>query len=434
MPPRGIGRAWCGGELVSGAGRGAEVFRVAPFAALRPSAGRAGETIAPPYDVVSVGEARARIADRPHDFISLSLPEAAMQGSAKPTPGERYADARRTLDDFLARGVVARDSRPAYYVYRVRSGDHAQTGIVLLVSVESYRAGTLRRHELTRPDKETDRARLIQALEAQTGLVMLAHRAHDGLAALIAEASQGAPDCQASLEQGGAVTEHSVWVVDDESAMKAITRAFAELGELYIADGHHRVAAGNRAAESFGGLGAAQWLIGATFPADELRILDYNRVVSGLNGHSPASFLEALSARFEVTASEQPVRPAQARDYGLYLDGNWHRAKLRAGLAPEGDPVGSLDVSLLGQHLLAPLLGIEDSRTDPRIDFVGGARGLEELKRRVDSGDASVAIALHPTPMQALMDVAGAGEIMPPKSTWFEPKLADGLLAYSWGR
>ena len=412
---------------------GAGEFRVAPFAALRPSAGRAGETIAPPYDVISVGEARARIADRPHDFIRLSLPEAAMWGSAKPAPGERYAASRRTLDGFRSSGVVARDSRPAYYVYRVRSGDHAQTGIVLLVSVESYRAGTLRRHELTRPDKETDRARLIQALEAQTGLVMLAHRAHDGLAALIAEASQGAPDCQASLEQGGAVTEHSVWVVDDESAMKAITRAFAELGELYIADGHHRVAAGNRAAESFGGLEAAQWLIGATFPADELRILDYNRVVSGLNGHSPASFLEALSARFEVTASEQPVRPAQACDYGLYLDGNWHHARLRAGLAPESDPVGSLDVSLLAEHLLAPVLGIEDSRTDPRIDFVGGARGLEELERRVDSGDASVAIALYPTPMQALVDVAGAGEIMPPKSTWFEPKLADGLLAYSWG-
>ena len=355
-----------------------------------------------------------------------------MRGSAKPAPEKRYAAARRTLDDFLSRGVIARDPKPAYYVYRVRSGDHTQTGIVLLVSVESYRAGTLRRHELTRPDKETDRARLIQALEAQTGLVMLAHRAHDGLAAMIVEATQIAPDCEATLEQGGAVTEHSVWVVDDEAAMARITQAFADLGELYIADGHHRVAAGNRAAAANAEHSAAQWLIGATFPADELRILDYNRVVSGLNGHSPASFLEALSACFEVTDSPEPARPAQPREYGLYLDGNWHRARLRAGIAPESDPVGSLDVSLLGEHLLAPVLGVEDSRTDPRIDFVGGARGLEELERRVDSGDASVAIAFYPTPMQALMDVAGAGEIMPPKSTWFEPKLADGLLAYSW--
>ena len=408
------------------------MFQVSPFTAIRPSPGRASETIAPPYDVVSLDEARARIADRPHDFFRVSLPEAALRSSAKPAAEERYAAARRTLDDFLSRGVIARDSKPAYYIYRVRSGDHTQTGIVLLVSVESYRAGTLRRHELTRPDKETDRARLIQALEAQTGLVMLAHGTHDGLAALMAEATQVAPKWEATLEQGGAVTKHSVWVVDDEPAIARITQAFADLGELYIADGHHRVAAGNRAAAANAARPEAQWLIGATFPADELRILDYNRVVSGLNGHSPASFLEALSACFEVTASPEPARPAQPREYGLYLDGNWHRARLRPGLAPKGDPVGSLDISLLGEHLLAPILGIEDSRTDPRIDFVGGARGLEELERRVDSGSAALAIALYPTPMQALMDVAGAGEIMPPKSTWFEPKLADGLLAYSW--
>ncbi len=407
-------------------------FRVAPLAALRPAPGRAGETIAPPYDVVSVAEARARIADRPHDFLRLSLPDAAMREGAKPTPEERYTAARRTLDDFLSSGVAARDSKPAYYVYRVRSGGHTQTGIVLLVSVDSYRAGTLRRHELTRPDKETDRSRLIQALESQTGLVMLAHRAHAGLATLIAEASQAAPDCEASLHEGGAVTGHSVWVVDDEAALERITQAFGELGELFIADGHHRVAAGNRAAAANADRPEAQWLIGATFPADELRILDYNRVVSGLNGHSPAAFLEALSGSFEVTSSAKAARPKQPREYGVYLDGGWHSARLRPGLAPEDDPVGSLDVSLLGEHLLAPLLGIEDSRTDPRIDFVGGARGLQELERRVDGGDASVAIALYPTPMQALMEVAGAGEIMPPKSTWFEPKLADGLLAYSW--
>ena len=408
------------------------MFEVAPFRAIRPASGLASGTIAPPYDVVSVDEARARIADRPNDFLRLSLPEAALSEAVTSTPEAGYAAARRTLDDFLSSGVAARESKPAYYVYRVRSGNHAQTGIVLLVSVESYRAGTLRRHELTRPDKETVRSRLIQSLEAQTGLVMLAHRAHDGLAALMAEVTQAAPDCEADLRQGGAVTGHSVWVVDDESVMERITRAFADLGELYIADGHHRVAAGNRAAAANPDRPEAQWLIGATFPADELRILDYNRVVSGLNGHSPASFLEALSACFEVTDSREPARPARPREYGLYLGGQWRRAKLRESLVPESDPVGSLDVSLLGEHLLAPILGIEDSRTDPRIDFVGGARGLEELERRVDSGDASVAIALYPTPMQALMDVAGAGEIMPPKSTWFEPKLADGLLAYSW--
>ena len=407
-------------------------FRVAPFTALRPAAGRAAETIAPPYDVVSTGEARARVADRPHDFLRVSLPEAAMPPEADPTAGERYTAARCSLDDFLAKGAIAPDAQPAYYVYRVASGSHAQTGVVLLVSVDCYRAGTLRRHELTRPDKETDRSRLIQALEAQTGLVMLAHRRHSDLAAVIEEATQGEPDCRASLSQGGAVTEHSVWPVRDAVAVARITQAVAELGELFIADGHHRVAAGNRAAEAFSGRPEAQWLIGATFPAEELRILDYNRVVSGLNGHDPRSFLEALSACFEVTASRKPACPACPREYGLYLDGNWHRARLRAGLAPENDPVGSLDVSLLGEHLLAPILGIEDSRTDPRIDFVGGARGLGELERRVDGGDASVAIALYPTPMDALMDVAGAGEIMPPKSTWFEPKLADGLLAYSW--
>lgn len=411
---------------------GTSEFRVAPFAALRPAAGRAGETIAPPYDVVSVDEARARVANRPNDFLRLSLPQAAMDPDAEHTPEQGYAEARGSLEDFLSRGVIARDGKPAYYIYRVQSGEHVQTGVVLLVSVDCYHDGTLRRHELTRPDKETDRSRLIQALEVQTGLVMLAHREHDDLAGTIAQATESPPDCEASLIEGGAVTEHSVWVLDDESAKTRITRAFSELGEVFIADGHHRVAAGNRAAAANAGRSEAQWLIGATFPADELRILDYNRVVSGLNGHTPASFLESLSTSFEVEQSNGPAHPTRAGEYGLYLDGAWYKAALRSGLAPQNDPVSGLDVSLLGEHLLAPLLGIEDSRTDPRIDFVGGARGLGELARRVDSGDASVAIALYPTPMQALMDVAGAGEIMPPKSTWFEPKLADGLLAYSW--
>ena len=407
-------------------------FRVAPFAALRPADGMAAETIAPPYDVISTGEARARIAGRPHDFLRVSLPEAAMLPDAAPTAAERYSAARRTLDALLADGVLKQDPTPAYYVYRVASGSHTQTGIALVVSVDCYRAGTLRRHELTRPDKETGRARLIEALQAQTGLVMLAHRAHADLAAVIAEATGAAPECRASLNQDGAASEHSLWPVRDAAAVARITRAFSELGELFIADGHHRVAAGNRAAQAFAGSAGAQWLLAATFPAEELRILDYNRVVSDLNGHSPESFLDALNNSFEVAPSSRPARPARAGDFGICLGGGWHRARLRSGLKPRNDPVGGLDVSLLGRYLLAPVLGIEDSRTDPRIDFVGGARGLGELERRVNGGAAAVAIALYPTPMQALMDVAGAGEIMPPKSTWFEPKLADGLLAYSW--
>ena len=406
-------------------------FRVAPFAALRPAPGMAAGTIAPPYDVVSTDEARTRVAARPHDFLRVSLPEAAMPPAADPTADQRYQAARRSLDEFLAHGAIIRDKQPAYYVYRVTSGSHTQTGVVLLVSVDCYRAGTLRRHELTRPDKETDRARLIQALEAQTGLVMLAHRRHSDLAAVIEEATQTEPDCRASLSQDGAVSEHSVWPVRDAAAMARISQATRELGELFIADGHHRVAAGNRAAEALAGRPQAQWLLGATFPAEELRILDYNRVVSSLNGHSPQAFLEALNGPFELAPSAGPARPERAGEFGLYLGDGWRRARLRPGLVSRDDPVGGLDVSLLGEHLLAPVLGIKDSRTDSRIDFVGGARGLGELERRVDSGAAALAIALYPTPMEALMDVAGAGEIMPPKSTWFEPKLADGLLAYS---
>ncbi len=407
------------------------LFRVAPFAALRPAPGIAAETIAPPYDVVSIDEARARISGRPRDFLRLSLPEAAMAPGARPNAEERYSAARHALNEWLAGGFIARDAQPAYYAYRVANDSRAQTGVVMLVSVDCYRAGTLRRHELTRPDKEADRALLIQALEAQTGLVMLAHRRHSDLAAVVEEVTQADPDCRASLSQDGAVTDHSVWPVRDAAAIERVTRAVAELGELFIADGHHRVAAGNRAAEAFPGRPSAQWLLAATFPAEELRILDYNRVVSELNGHSPQAFLAALNDRFEVAPSSAPARPERAGEYGLYLQGNWHRARLRSGLEPADDPVGRLDVSLLGEHLLAPVLGIEDSRTDPRIDFVGGARGLGELERRVDSGAAALAVALYPTPMEALMDVAGAGAIMPPKSTWFEPKLADGLLAYS---
>jgi len=406
---------------------------VKPFAALHPTADHASAVVAPPYDVVSAAEARQLVVDRPNSFLHISRPEIDMPEGTDPHSDAVYARGRANLDRLVGLGLLVRDPTPAYYAYRMRMGDHEQTGVAVGASIAAYEANRVRKHELTRPDKETDRVRNIATLNAQTGPVLSAYRADDTLKMLLDEAKRGRPIIEVV---GPHDVEHTVWRIDSPAPVRAITEAFDRLGAIYIADGHHRSAAAARVAAQRRSQGTAsgddsfEYFLSVVFPHDEMRILDYNRVVSDLNGQSPEALLAALAPGFRVRKAANAVKPAQPGTFGMYVAGSWYELDLDPKRIPRGDPVGRLDVSLLQSQLIAPILGVKDQRTDPRIDFVGGIRGLEELQRRVDSLGTGVAFSLFPTSMDQLMAVADANQLMPPKSTWFEPKLADGLLSH----
>lgn len=407
---------------------------VRPFAALRPAREFAAEVIAAPYDVLTVDEARRRAGARPWSFLHVSRPEVDLAPEIDPHSPEAYAKAADNMRRMLAAGVLRRDAAPAYYLYRMRHGGHVQTGLAVAAALAAYRSGRIRRHEQTRPDKVADRARQIEAVRAQTGPVLLAHRPRADLSALYAEATAAAPDYTATTEDG---VVHSLWRVNDEARVRRFTGAFEDMAALYIADGHHRseaalqVADGRRATDrGGGGEPPAERFLAVAFPSDELRVLGYHRTVRDLAGMTAESFLARLGAVFAVSAAEGGVAPPAPRHFGMYLGGRWYNLRLEREPPPATPPAERLDVALLSRHLLAPVLGIGDPRSDARIDFIGGERGLDALAERVDSGAAAVAFALHPTGTEELMAVADAGGVMPPKSTWFQPKLADGLVSY----
>ncbi len=400
---------------------------VEPFAALRPAPEHAAEVAAPPYDVLNSAEARERAAGKRWSFLHISKPEIDLPAGTDPYAPQVYAKAAENLRGMLAHGVLQRDAQPCYYVYRMVEGTHSQVGLALAASVADYDSNRIRKHEYTRPDKEDDRVRQIEALDAQTGPVLLAYPDAPEVDAILAACTRRPP--ASDVEADGGV-HHAIWVVDDPASIDALTRAFDAMPALYIADGHHRSAAASRVAAARPGQASAQRFLAVAFPHRQMRILDYNRLVRDLRGMTPAQFLEKIGNAFAVTKAGAPVRPAMPGEFGLYLAGGWHRLQLREDLAQIVDPVSRLDVSLLADRLLEPVLGIVDPRTDKRIDFVGGGRGLAELERRVDSGEMAVAYSLYPTRMEDLMAVADAGRVMPPKSTWFEPKLADGLVSH----
>ncbi|MDD5297999.1 MAG: DUF1015 family protein [Rhodocyclaceae bacterium] len=405
---------------------------IRPFAGLRPVAGRAAEVAAPPYDVLNTDEARVRAAGKPWSFLHISKPEIDLPPETDHYAPEVYAKAAENLRYMLDSALLARDEAPCYYVYRLIMGSHVQTGLVAAASVADYDTNRIRKHEFTRPDKEDDRVRQIEALNAQTGPVLLAYPGQAEVDAILARESARAPDADVVADDG---IRHSIWVIRDAAILAALGAAFDAMPALYIADGHHRSAAASRVAAARRGRGvtaedASQYFLAVIFPHHQMKIMDYNRVVCDLNGLAPAAFLSALASAFTLAPASEAVKPARHGEYGLYMKGQWYRLAIRPELIPHQDPVARLDVSLLSDHLLAPVLGISDLRRDKRIDFVGGIRGLPELERRVDSGEMAVAFSLFPTGMEDLMAVADAGEVMPPKSTWFEPKLADGLVSH----
>ncbi|HTT49003.1 MAG TPA: DUF1015 family protein [Pseudolabrys sp.] len=397
---------------------------IIPFRALRPASGRAAEVLAPPYDVLSSAEARTRAGGKPWSFLHISKPEIDLDPSTDPYDKAVYAKAADNLKRMIDGGVMIRDGKPCYYVYRLTWRGRTQTGLAAAASLADYATNRIRKHELTTPLKEDDRVRQIEAVNAQTGPVMIGYPNAPEIDALLAQASAGKPDVDVTADDG---VRHQLWVVADEATIGKLSRAFDALPAIYIADGHHRSAAAARVAATRKGNGSHQYFLSVIFPEREMTILDYNRVVKDLSGRTAEQFLAELAKSFTVTPSSAPVRPASAHEYGMYLAGRWYKLSVHPDLVPS-DPIGRLPITVLTRNVIEPLLGIKDPRTDKRIDFIGGARGLDGLEKRVNSGEMAVAFALYPTQMSDLMAVADAGGIMPPKSTWFEPKLADGMV------
>jgi len=409
---------------------------VRPFRAIRPRDDLAARIASYPYDVVNAAEARELAADDPDSFLHVVRAEIDLEPEIDSYDPRVYAKARENLDALLDDGRMAQDEAPAYYVYRLTMDGRTQTGVLAAAAVDDYRDGSIRRHEHTRPEKEDDRVRLNTALEACPGPVFLTYRGLPELNAVIAGVTAGTPRVDFTAADG---IRHELWVVDDKTNRARILESFGRVPHAYVADGHHRAAAAARvgaervaAIEKSTGDEPAHFFLAAYFPSDQLHVLDYNRVVRDLNGLDAASFLDRLrGAGFHVKPGHQARRPTHRHTFGVYLDGEWHLATALPEAIPSGDVVRELDVAILSDRVLQPILGIGDPRTDKRIDFVGGIRGMDELERRIDSGRDEIAFALYPTSIEDVMSVADAGKVMPPKSTWFEPKLRSGLVVQS---
>ena len=403
---------------------------IRPFRALRPPRDLVSRVAAPPYDVVSTAEARTLADGNTDSFLRVSLPQINLDPAATADPEEVHRLGRATLEDFVRRGSLIRDEKPGLLVYRQAMGDAVQTGVVGCASVDEYKRGVIAIHEHTRPDKEDDRTRHIDILGAHDEPVFLMYRPDAPGAPAIADTVErvtlGAPEAEFTTDAG---VTHTLWVVEDAQAIQTLVAAFERVPTLYVADGHHRSAAAARVWDRRGE-GEAAYFPAVVFPADDLTIMAYNRVVRDLGGRTLAFLLEAVAVDFDVQPS--PAAPTLGvHQFGLYSGGQWYLLTAHDEIVDESDPIARLDVSLLQDRVLAPLLGIDDPRTDQRIAFVGGIRGTAELVRLVDSGAFAAAFALHPTSPVEVMDVADEGEVMPPKSTWFEPKLRSGLFVHS---
>lgn len=408
---------------------------VKPFKAVRPKAEFAAAVAALPYDVMNTEEARQMAAGNPHSFLRVDKAEIDLDPNTDPYSPPVYAKAKLNLHKLMETSML-QDEQPNLYVYRLTGYGQTQTGLAACVSAAEYEQGLIKRHEFTRPDKEQDRINHVVATEAHTGPIFLAYRSQDSAepAEIMAECVKQKPVYDFTAEDG---VRHELWVVDNPETQNALIGAFKKIPCLYIADGHHRNATAAKVAQMCNeAAGAAadpnaehNFYLAVIFPHDALAILDYNRVVKDLNGMDISAFLNALKADWGVEKSETPVKPKRKHVVGMYLARQWYCLTMKNPPA-SSDEIGSLDCSVLQNTLLSPVLGINDPRADNRIDFVGGIRGLDELEKRVNSGEMAVAFALHPTSMDELMAVADANQIMPPKSTWFEPKLRSGLLVH----
>jgi uncharacterized protein (DUF1015 family) len=400
--------------------------QIRPFRAVRATEALAAQVIAPPYDVMSEAEARAIVRENPRSFVRVSRPEAVMPEGADSHAPEAYATAKAQFLQMFQEKLLFQDESDSYYLYGQKMGEHSQIGLVALFSVEEYNQNLIKKHEFTRPDKEKDRVDHIDATDSQTGMVFLAYRDQPALNSLLARHSATLPRWQVTTEDG---VVHRLWRISEPADVAAITQAAAELPCTYVADGHHRSAAASIVHRQRAGQpGSHAWFLAGLFPSSSLQILAYNRAVKDLMGHTQESFMASLKAHFELSELQGEPVPSGRGEFTMYLGGRWYR--LVARNIPS-DPVAALDVSILQERVLHPLLGIANPRTDKRIDFIGGIRGWQELVKLVDSGSHAVAFHLHPTSMDQLLAVADVNQVMPPKSTWFEPKLRDAVAMHN---
>ncbi|MBO5561232.1 MAG: DUF1015 domain-containing protein [Firmicutes bacterium] len=404
------------------------------FKGYRPTAELCSKVAALPYDVMSSAEAREMVKGDPYSFLHVDRAEIDLDPSVDIYSPEVYQKAAENLNKMITDGIYIHDEKPCMYIYRLTMDGRSQTGLVACASIDEYINNKIKKHELTREDKEQDRIRHVDTCNANTGPIFLTYRNRDDINALIAEETAKTPVYDFVSEDG---VGHTVWVIDDESKISALQAAFAQVPALYIADGHHRNASAVKVGLKRRGEGEYDkeaefnFYLAVAFPDNQLKILDYNRVVKDLNGMSESEYLEKISKDFDVKPENGTFKPDSALTFGMYLGGKWYRLTAKDGSFNAADPVESLDVSILQNNLLAPVLGIGDPRTDDRIAFVGGIRGLGELVSLVDSGRAAVAFAMYPTSVEQLMSIADAGKIMPPKSTWFEPKLRSGIFIHT---
>lgn len=411
---------------------------IKPFRGLRPTRELAVKVASHPYDVLNREEALELAKDNPYSFLHINKPEIDVDASVDLHDQAVYDKGRENLDRFVEEGVLQQDNEEKLYVYKQRMGSHEQVGLVAVASVEAYENNLIKKHEFTRPEKEDDRVAHMEALGAQVGPVFLTYKSDSEVDALISEVTASAPEYEFDAEDG---THHVFWVIEDITLSANIETAFGKIDALYVADGHHRSAAAARVKQQYqkrnenhSGEESYNFFLVVLFPHNQMQILDYNRVVKDLQGKTPAQFLDALRSNFDIQESDrESVKPGSAKEFALYLDKRWYKlianSSLVAGIDKD-DPVKSLDVSILQDTVFTPLLNIVDQRTDKRVDFIGGIRGLKELEKRVDSGDWKAAFALYPTSIESLMAIADANEVMPPKSTWFEPKLKSGLVVH----
>jgi uncharacterized protein (DUF1015 family) len=413
---------------------------IRPFEALRPQPQLAKQVASKPYDVLNSAEAKQEAVGNAYSFLHITKSEIDLPESVDIHSQQVYDLALENLNAFVQRDVLFKESKPCYYIYQLIMDGRAQTGLVCVSSVEDYNNDIIKKHEFTRPEKEQDRINHIKTSGAQTGNVFLAYRHQASIDAIIDKWKTAKTPVYDFITEDG--IQHSVWAVTDSTTIEQITHLFeTEVPCTYIADGHHRAASAakvklaleeNAHAVDANNKSATgpDYFLTTLFPSNQLHIMDYNRVVKDLNGHSVEAFLAALSNEFEVVEQESAYKPNQLHSFGMYLASKWYCLTAKPGTYNDNDPIGVLDVTILSNNILAKLLGIVDQRTDKRIDFVGGIRGLAALEKRVDSGEMQLAISLYPVTIDQLFNIADAGEVMPPKSTWFEPKLRDGLLTH----
>jgi uncharacterized protein (DUF1015 family) len=403
---------------------------IRPFKALRPHAQLAKQVASKPYDVLNSAEAKVEAQGNPASFLHITKSEIDLPEGTDIHSVEVYEQAKQNLEAFIKRDVLFQDDRECYYIYRLVMNGRSQTGLVCVSSVDDYENNIIKKHEFTRPDKEQDRIDHMRTIGAQTGNVFLAYRNVALVDELIENWMKKGPVYDFVAEDGIA---HTIWIVSDSDVVKKITALFAaEVPCTYIADGHHRAASAAKVRKALGAgkTAAADYFLTTLFPASQLYIMDYNRLVKNLNGYSADAFLQKLEEDFTIAGAAEAVKPASLHEIGLYINKKWYRLTAKPGTFNENDPIGVLDVSILQDNILSKLLNIQDPRTDKNIDFVGGIRGLGELEKRVNSGEMAAAFSLYPVSIEQLFAIADSGNVMPPKSTWFEPKLRDGLLTH----